>query len=94
MAHSMGQVTEVDCVPGTGRHNGELLFAFKGDKLPSKVLCVGVDVEAELGEDGKPDIFWSEDEMAVLRVRPGSRTDEAISGCDDLCWHFLAGAKR
>ena len=41
---------------------------------------MGIDVTAELDEDGKPDVFGAEDEVVVLVVGVDGRFDEAVGG--------------
>lgn len=41
---------------------------------------MGIDVTAELGEDGKPDVFGAEDEVVVLVVGVDGGFDEAVGG--------------
>jgi len=40
---------------------------------------VRVDVEAELGEDGEPDVVGPEDEVVVLVVGGEGGVDEAVA---------------
>jgi len=41
---------------------------------------VGVDVGAELGEDGEPDVFGADDEVVVLVVGFDAGVEEAVFG--------------
>ena len=41
---------------------------------------MGIDVTAELGEDGEPDVFGAEDEVVVLVVGVDGGFDEAAGG--------------
>lgn len=49
-------------------------------KILSKLLRVMIDVETELDENGKPNVFRAENEVVVLQVSIQSRANEAISG--------------
>lgn len=43
-------------------------------------LSVGIDIAAELGEDGKPDVFGADNEVVVLIVGVDGAFDEAVGG--------------
>ena len=57
MGKRHGQSTQVDSLDSTNVVNDELLLVFVGDEGRSKFFGVSVDVEAQLGQDGKPDIL-------------------------------------
>ncbi len=53
---------------------------------------MGVDVEAELREDGEPDVVGAEAEVVVLVVGHDGGVDEAVGGgVDGMEWVEWAG---
>ena len=68
---------------GPGGCNGELLLALMRDEQGAQFLCVRVDVEAKLVEDGEPDIFRTDGEVVVPAVGGVEGVDETVAvGCD------------
>lgn len=54
------------------------------DEEVSELFGMGVDVEIYLGEDGKPNVFWAEDEVVVGAVGLDGGPDEAVGGGGDV----------
>jgi hypothetical protein len=44
----------------------------------TELFRIGVDVEAELREDGDPHVIWSHHEMVMMIVRGNGGIDETI----------------
>lgn len=84
-AHGIGHFAEIGGVTTTTAGDFELLLALVSDEFTAELLRVFVDVQAQLYEDGEPDIIGSNDKMVVLVVGVDSGVDEAIAlGADGV----------
>ena len=64
----MCHCTEIDSEAVPCCRDDELLLPFMRDELRSELLAPPVNEEAELDEDGGPDVVWAEAEVSVVVV--------------------------
>src|SRR5262249_6365186 len=62
--------------PSISHH--EILLAFVSNKDVTELLCIGIDEEAGLSEDGDPDVVWTNGDRVMSGIGGEHSTDQAV----------------
>ena len=74
----MSIVTPNQVEKTNGLRNPPLFLPAMDDEFPVQLLSVPVDVDAELGENGEPDILGPNQQVVMVTVRIHGCPNEAI----------------
>ena len=92
VCHLTCQIDRIHDVPSSSFHDLKFFLPFMGNENVAKGFCISIDKEAELCQDGEPDVVRTDDERAVLVVCLDHGVDKSVALWNDVQHGF--GTRR